>query len=146
MKKLLSILVILVLSLALVSCQDADVVSSNLSKEADNFRIYRRVVFYNSITNDYLLEVIGYASIRADTEDGQVEVTVKIDDNQYLKHYLGLSDNVTYIVEQLDAAYVSEYRYQITYKPDVIIPTISDESSISTTYHWDYTYVDDIQA
>ncbi len=141
MKKLLSILFLLVLSIALVGCQDADVVSSNLSKEADNFRIYRRVVFYNSITNDYLLEIIGYASIEADTTDNQVEVTVKTGDNQYLKHYLGLSDNVTYIVEQLEAASVSEYRYQITYKPEVIIPTISDESNLNTVYHWDYSNV-----
>ena len=111
-------------SLVVISCSDAMVASSNLSTDADNFKIYRRVIFYNGITNDYILSVEGYCSIEVDTVDNQLALTVKKDDGTYLKHYLGLSDNTTYFVEQLDPATVSDKRYKVVFKPSVVIPTI----------------------
>jgi len=117
---------ILVLCGLLVSCigTDANVASYNLSKAADQFQVYRRVVFYNGITDSYMLVVEGYCSIKADTLDGQLELTVKVDDDQYLKHFLGLSDNVTYFVEQLDPKTVSKDHYKVIFKPKTIIPDI----------------------
>lgn len=124
MKRIIPRGVLIVALLAIMGCSDAMVASSNLSRAADQFEIYRRVVFYNGITNEYILQVEGYCSITADMADGQLELTVKLDDGRYLKHYLGLSDNVTYFVEQLTPEMVSDARYRVIFKPSVIIPYI----------------------
>lgn len=108
----------------LASCDDAAVVSSNLSKAADMFEIQRRVVFYNGITGAYMLSIEGLCSIEADTLDGQLEVVCKTGPDTYKKHFLGLSDNVTYFAEQLEARNVSEYHYRVIFKPQVIIPDV----------------------
>lgn len=109
--------------LTLVACDtDADVASRNLSLEADQFRIDRRIVFYNGITDSYMLTIEGRCSIY--DEGYQLEVTCKIGPDAYKKHFLGLSDNVTYFVEQLETHDVSVYNYQVVFKPSVIIPDI----------------------
>ena len=113
----------LLLVVALVACNDATVASYNVSRAADNFEIMRRVVFVNGITDTYLLSVEGLCSI--EDEGHQLEVTCKVgDDDQYVKHFLGLSDNVTYFAEQITAAKVSGYHYRVVFKPSVIVPHI----------------------
>lgn len=102
--------------------REARTVSYNLSKEADEFRVIRRVIFYNSITDSYILEMVGNISINVDSADNQLEVTAKIGPDKYQKHYLGLSDNVTYTVEQIGTADVNPYRYKLIFKPESIIP------------------------
>ena len=104
------------------SCTDADVASNNLREAADQFEIYRRVVFYNGITDNYILSVEGYCSIK--DQGGQLEVLVKTKDGKFMKHNLGLSDNVTYFSEQLRPADVSSDQYRVIFKPITIIPTI----------------------
>lgn len=102
--------------------REAETVSYNLSKEADEFRIIRRVIFYNSITDTYILEMVGNISINIDSADNQLEVTAKIGPDKYQKHFLGLSDNVTYTVEQIGTADVNPYRYELIFKPEAILP------------------------
>ena len=126
MKKLI-FLIIAIGIISITGCSDASVASTNLSKAADQFEILRRVVFYNGITDVYILQVEGFCSINADTVDGQLELTVKTGPEEFKKHYLGLSDNVTYFVEQLDSAGVSTQHYRVIFKPSVIVPTIDLE-------------------
>jgi hypothetical protein len=135
MKKKLSLIVTLIgLAAILVGCgSDATVVSENLSKAADQFEIERRVVFFNGITDTYLLVIEGRCSIKADEADAQLEVTCKIGPDEYKKHFLGLSDNVTYFVEQIEAVDVSEYHYRVIFKPQTIIPDIDVETSPTDT-------------
>lgn len=115
--------VIGVVALLLAGCTtDANVASENLSKAADQFEIDRRVIFYNGITNDYILTIEGRCSI--EDEGTQLEVTCKVGANEYKKHFLGLSDNVTYFAEQLESADVSVYRYRVIFKPTVIVPDV----------------------
>ena len=103
---------------------DASVASRNLSKDADNFKVPRRVVFYNGITDAYMLEIRGMCSIGSGTSAKSITVTCKVADGQFKKHVLGLSDNVTYFVEQLEAAHVSTNFYKVTFKPSTILPAI----------------------
>lgn len=105
-------------------CTDADVASYNLSKAADQFEITRRIVFYNGITGDYMLEIDGLCSLGNDSTTSELNVTCKVGDGQYKKHFLGLSDNVTYFVEQVDSKNVSKYFYKVIFKPSVIIPDV----------------------
>lgn len=122
----IGMLIAIMVVLVFVGCDsDAAVASRNLSQAADQFEIYRRAVFYNGITNEYILMVEGYLSIN--DQGNQLEVTVKNDDGTFLKHFLGLSDNVTYFVEQIDSARVSDGRYRVIFKPSVIVPNIDYE-------------------
>ena len=108
---------------ALTACDnDANVASRNLSQAADNFEIARRVVFYNGITEGYMLEIVGRCSLGNNDGPKHVTVTCKLGPNDYRKHFLGLSDNVTYFVEQVDGAAVSVNHYRVTFKPQTILP------------------------
>lgn len=111
------------------SCDsDADVSSRNLSNDADHFKIQRRVVFFNGITDKYLLTIEGLCSINTD-DAKKLEVTCKVGNDTYKKHYLGLSDNVTYFVEQTEAAKADPYHYKVVFKPEAIIPDLKINTS-----------------
>lgn len=111
--------------LALAACvPDAQVASHNLSKAADMFEIDRRIVFYNGITDTYMLTIEGRCSIEKDNADNQLEVTCKTGPEAFKKHFLGISDNVTYFVEQLETANVSVYHYRVVFKPQSILPDV----------------------
>jgi ABC-type Fe3+-hydroxamate transport system substrate-binding protein len=120
-------LVLIGSALLLSACTDADIASSNLSKAADNFEITRRVVFYNGITDSYMLTIEGKCSLGNADTTGQLTVTCKTGPAAYKKHFLGLSDNVTYFVEQLESAQVSAYHYRV--KPQTILPDIDFQGS-----------------
>jgi predicted small secreted protein len=109
---------------ALTGCNDADVASHNLSKAADNFEIARRVVFYNGINGEYMLTITGLCALGNEDKAGRLTVTCKTGPGAYKKHFLGLSDNVTFFVEQLDAANSSASQYRVVFKPSVIVPDI----------------------
>lgn len=119
MRKLLPVIALLGLS---ACSNDAQVASRNLSQAADNFEIVRRIVFYNGITNDYVLVIEGLCS--QEPEDKKLSVTCKVGPGKYKKHFLGLSDNVTYFSEQMEAASANVYFYRVTFKPSVILPAI----------------------
>lgn len=116
---------------ALAGCTDADVASSNLSKAADQFEINRRIVFYNGITGDYMLELIGLCSLGNQDKDRELSVTCKTGPHSYKKHFLGLSDNVTYFAEQIEGADVSAYHYRVIFKPQTILPDVDFVGSAS---------------
>lgn len=124
MKRIVTALGIVGVALGLGACTDAQIASQNLSKAADMFEIQRRIVFYNGITDSYMLTIEGNCSIKKDKMDVQLEVTCKTGPKDYKKHFLGISDNVTYFVEQIDGADVSVYRYRVVFKPSAIIPDI----------------------
>lgn len=135
--KRLAVALMLVLALGACTSNDADVVSENLSKAADNFEVVRRVVFYNGITGEYILAMEGRCSLGNFDSAGELTVTCKTGDKEYKKHFLGLSDNVTYFAEQVDGANVSAYHYRVTFKPQTLIPDIdfrgsTDEEELPT--------------
>lgn len=106
---------------------DADVVSENLSKAADNFEVNRRIVMFNGITDKYLLTVEGPCSIT--DEETQLEVVCKTGPGTYKKHFFGLSDNVSYFVEQGEPVKASANHYRVTFKPQSIIPDVDFRGS-----------------
>jgi hypothetical protein len=121
MKKLITTLAIAILA----GCSsDADVASRNMSRAADNFDVARRIIFYNGITGEYMLTIEGYCSLGNNDTKGKLSVTCKTGPGVYKKHYLGLSDNVTFFLEQLDAKNVGVNFYRVVFKPSVIIPDV----------------------
>lgn len=113
----------------IAACTDADIASQNLSKAADYFEINRRIVFYNGITDTYMLTIEGRCSLGNNDGPKELTVTCKTSSDAYKKHFLGLSDNVTYFVEQLENADVSVYHYRVDFKPQTIIPDIDLRTS-----------------
>lgn len=126
------IIAVVVAACALTGCSAADTASRNLSQASDNFEVNRRITFVNGITDKYLLTIEGLCSINDSDDDNskdQLEVTCKVGENAFKKHFLGLSDNVTYVVEQLDAATVDAYHYRIIYRPETIVPDVDLQTS-----------------
>ncbi len=117
------------IALALTGYTDADLAaeSQKLSAAVDKFEITRRIVFYNGITGDYILVIEGLCSVGNNNLGGELSVTCKTGENEFKKHYLGLSNNVTYFAEQIKPANASIYYYRVIFKPSVIIPDIEVE-------------------
>lgn len=116
---------ILLIVMSLTSCRrEADVASENISRSADSFEIQRRIVFYNGITGEYILTVEGLCSIGNNDTAGKLSITCKTGPASYKKHFLGLSDNVTFFSEQIEPSNVSVYRYRVAFRPSTIIPDL----------------------
>lgn len=104
---------------------DAEVASENLSKAAEQFEVDRKIVAYNGITDKYILQVEGPCNI--EDERIQLEITCAIsgagtDHAKFVKDFVGLSDNVSYFVEQLAPIGVSTTQYRVIFKPESVIP------------------------
>lgn len=114
----------LVVMMFLAGCSAAEMASYNVSRAADSFEVVRRIVFYNGITGDYILQVEGLCSLGNNDLTGEISITCKTGPNDYKKHFLGLSDNVTYFAEQIEDVEASPYHYRVIFRPSVILPNI----------------------
>ena len=123
MKFLSSIALSVLLAFGVTSCSEhSDVVSQNISTAAHNFEVNRRAIFYNGITGDYILTIEGLITLTE--SNGRLEVTCKTGPSTYKKHYLGLSDNVTYFMEQLEPVAADPFHYRVVFRPATIVPDI----------------------
>lgn len=115
-----------VLAVSLTACStQAERVSYNLSQEADNFNDIRQITVINCLQGDVLFQMTGKMSITADTADNQLEIVVEDERGEYKKHFIGLSDNVTYVVEDITAGDVNQYKYTLNFNPKMWLPEIS---------------------
>lgn len=121
-KKMLSIILVLGIGATFVGCNQAERVSYNLSQEADNFNSVRQLTVMNCITNEILFQMTGKLSIEADTADNQLEIIAEVEDGVYKKHFVGLGDNVAYVVEDITGNNVSNYKYTLNFNPKMILP------------------------
>lgn len=116
---------VLVAALALSGCvQESNRASENVSIAAHNFEVNRRCIFYNGITGDYVLTIEGLLSVTESSTQNRLEVIVKTGPKSYKKHYLGLSDNVSYFVEQLEPVVADPYHYRVVFRPTTVIPDL----------------------
>ena len=124
-RKILTVFGGLALSAAvLTGCSEAARVEYNLTEEADNFNVVRQLTVINCLQGDVLFQMTGKMSITADTDDNQLEIIVENDDGTYAKHFVGLSDNVTYTIEDLNLGEndVEKYKYTLNFNPKMWIP------------------------
>lgn len=127
MKKILAaFLALTILLVSFAGCDEASRVSHNLSKEADNFNVVRKLTVINCIQGDVLFQMTGKMSIEADTVDNQLEIIVENGDGNYEKHFVGLSDNVTYVLEDLGSHDVDKYKYTLNFNPKMWLPVGAD--------------------
>ena len=106
----------------MVGCTEANTVSTNISREADNFNVTRRLVVINGRTDTIIFSLVGNFSLTVDQEENQLEVIAEVRDGVYRKHFIGLSDEIQYFVEDVGDNEVSKYRYEVEFMPEKIIP------------------------
>lgn len=123
-QKFLSLLLVGIAAVTILTGCDTEAnrVSYNLSQEADNFNVIRQLTVINCIKGDVLFQMSGKMSITADIPDNQLEVIVEDENGGYQKHFVGLSDNVTYTVEQLRNVNVDKYKYTLNFNPKMWMP------------------------
>ena len=107
---------IIIVGMLLVGCTEADKVSSNVSQEADNFNVIRRLTVLNARSDKPMFELIGAFSITVDSADNQLEVICETGKNEYKKHFIALNEWTMYVVE------VDKYRYEVNFLPESIVP------------------------
>lgn len=119
-KKIIFITLLIVLMVSLTSCRQADRVSHNISKEADNFNVIRRLTVLNARTDKPMFELVGIFSF--ELQDNRIIATVKTGVNEYKKHSVGLTEWTLWVVEDIGGAKVDEYKYEVNFFPEMIIP------------------------
>lgn len=112
----------LTLTLALCGCTESDKVSHNVSKEADNFNVIRRLTVINARSDKPVFELIAAFSIEVDNEDNQLEIICETGENEYKKHFVSLNEWTIYVVEDVSGAEVDKYRYEVNFLPESILP------------------------
>ena len=123
MKKVFCVAALLAtLCMVVAGCSQSSRVSYNLSQEADNFNDIRQITVMNCIQGDVLFQMTGKMSITADTQVNQLEIFVEDENGEYKKHFIGLSDNVTYVVEDVTTNDVDQYHYTLNFNPKMWLP------------------------
>ena len=106
----------------MVGCTEANTVSTNISREADNFNVTRRLVVINGRTDTIIFSLVGNFSLTVDQEENQLEVIAEVREGVYRKHFIGLSDEIMYFVEDVGNNEVSKYGYEVEFIPEQVIP------------------------
>lgn len=132
MKRLTTIAVLAFAAIGLMACEPpADVASRNLSKAADNFEIVRKITFYNTWQDMVMLEVTGRCSIGNYDSSGKLSITCKNGEGKFVKHFLGLSGQVTFVSEQIEVADVSTYHTRVLWRPQTLIPEVDVQVDVN---------------
>ena len=122
-KKIIFIVTMCILVFSLSGCMqtEADKVSYNVSKEAENFNVLRRFAVINTRTDKVEFELVGAFS-RENVKQNEVSIVVELEDGTYKKHIIGLNENTMYVIEDLGGAKVNKYKYEVNYIPESIVP------------------------
>lgn len=129
MKRIVAIILVVVITgVTLWGCTEADKVSYNVSQEADNFNVVRRLTVLNARTDKPMFELIGAFSSHVDAADNQLEITCEVGEGEYKKHFIGLNEWTMYVIEDIGGAEVNKYKYEVNFLPESIVPiTITNE-------------------
>ena len=122
-KKIIALGLVAISTFSLVGCsREAERVSHNVSQQADNFNVLRRLVVINTRSNEPVFELVGNFSIKVDSQENQLEVICETGKNEYKKHFIGLNDETLYTVEDIGGANVDKYKYEVNFLPQQIVP------------------------
>ena len=118
-KRLVLVLLMVAMVVTLCSCRQSEIVSYNISKEADAFNVTRRLAVLNARSDSPLFELVGNFSL-SNNDMNELAITVEIAPGQYRKHYVYLNEWTLYVVEDVSGAYVSPYHYEVNFIPETI--------------------------
>ena len=115
---------IAVLILAQFGCRQADIVSSNISKEADAFNVQRKITVINARTDTVMLELIGTFSLHTNSANSELEVICEVGPNCYQKHFIYLNEYTLYVVQDISGADVDKYHFELNILPFLNTPQV----------------------
>lgn len=121
--KILAIILAGMMAVGLAGCSTAHTVNHNLSKEANEFNVYRKITVTNARTDTIMLQAEGYMSL-GNNSANELVVTIKTGDNQYYKDYIYLNDWTCYVMEQTEPKGTDKYHYELVFYPERIIPSV----------------------
>lgn len=125
-RKILSIILAIVMVVAItvctVGCTEVDQVSYNVSQEADNFNVIRRLSVINTRTDKPEFELVAAFSLQVDSVENQLEIICETGKGEYKKHFIGLNDETMYVIEDISGASVDKYHYEVNFLPQQILP------------------------
>lgn len=117
-KKIVAVIVlVLLICITVTGCTEANQVSCNISKEADNFNVTRKLTVLNARTDTILLELTGTFALK-NNDANELEVIIETAENKYQKDYVYLNDYTMYVVEDISGASVDKYHYEINFLPE----------------------------
>lgn len=119
-KRFFAALAAAVLAFGVCGCHEVDRVSHNVSVEADNFNVERRITVFNVRTDRVLWQMTGTFSVKS--SDGDLDIIVELPDHTYAKHFFDLNEWTTYIIEDLSGANVPKYSYELNFLPETLVP------------------------
>ena len=119
MKKFLAIVLAIIMALSLIGCREAERVSYNVSKEADNFNICREIIVLNVRDEKVLYTLTGYFSLQNEGNNELVVIS-EIDKGKYKKDFIYLNEYTTYVCTDLTGATVDPYHYELNILPEMI--------------------------
>lgn len=122
-KEILAILTALCMVLSLTACSTASTVSHNLSKEANEFNVYRKITVTNARTDTIMLQAEGYMSL-SNSDMNELVLTIKTAEDEYCKNYVYLNDWTCYVVEQTEPKETDKYHYELTFYPERLLPNV----------------------
>ncbi len=125
MKRFLGLtLALLVILFTYTGCTQASRVSANLSQEADNFNVTRQITVINTRARvpelAVLYQITGNFSVLKSS--GDLDIVGENPDGTYYKHFIRLTDDVTYTVVDLSSTSVSKHQFEINFNPKMILP------------------------
>lgn len=124
MKKYFLLILVAVILFSFAACRQADIVSYNISKEADAFNVPRKITVLNARTDNVLLELIGTFSL-SNGDHNELEVICEVGPGQYQKHYIYLSEYTLYVVEDISSTNVDRYHYELNILPLLNTPQVT---------------------
>ena len=124
MKKIICIVLVIILVCSFVGCTEASRVRQNISKEADNFNVQRRIIIINARTDTIMFELVGTFSINTNASTNELEVICELEDGTYQKHFVYLSEYTLYVVEDISHTNVSKYHYELNILPEQVLPYV----------------------
>ena len=119
-RRMLAFALLAALTFILTACTEADTVRANLKREADDFNVRRRITVLNTRTDKPMMQITGLLSINTDN-DGDLNITIEKAPGEYVLNYAHLSQDTTYIVEQIETKEVSKYKYEIIFYPQHLV-------------------------
>lgn len=112
-------IIMMVLTLWMCGCSEADKVNANISKQANYFETERHITVYNARTDKIILEAEGLMSI-TNNSSNELVCTIKTGTNTYKKNYIYLNDYTMYVVEDITGTMTDPYHYQLYFHTDVL--------------------------
>ncbi len=100
----------------LTGCREADKVKYNISQQADNFNVVRRLTVVNARTDTVLLQLTGTFALK-NNNSNELEVICELADGTYQKHFVYLNEYTLYVVEDLSGCNVDKYSYELNFMP-----------------------------